>query len=883
MARGAPTPVPSPQATVSHSTILIDGDAAFTAANGVTGGAGTAANPYLIGGWDIEQSGSVGIGVQNTRAHFVISNVFVHAPDGSGWGISLTNVTNGRVEDSNVSGNYGGLSLTSASNVSVSEVNATNNAFAGFYVSTAVYDGVPLASENITLAASAANGSGQGVHLEDAANITLRDDDFSGNAVGAQVWSSRDVIVDASNLSMETGSGLQSHLTERLTVNASRFADDYEGLHLYNSTNATIRGNMIGPNQAFGIYLEGSDFAEILNNTVDSNPLGGVMTYDAFDMVAANNTITRNGIYSLHFDIRNQVVVADNVIEGNRGPYQGTYGGVGGAGGLSLVFARNRLTNNTGGLYVTNTRNVDVTDNVIDGADGDGMDLGYEGAVSVSRNTVSETSTGIAVYSSASLTLMQNTVTANRESGFGLSDFTGAVVIESNNVTRNGIHGFSLAHASRPLITGNNVSFNAQVGAYLLFCSGAQVYGNTLVGNGILQGEDYVGAGNLWNASYPVAGNYWGNYTGPDFLRGPQQDQPGADGIGDIPYPVGSGDRDAYPLMVLPGDTSLPTVAFVSPATGSVAPTQSTPVTGTAADAFWGGVKRVEVRLNGGPWMTANGTSAWSISVFLPIGLNLLEARAWDHGGNPSAIASLQVAYANHPPVAAFAVAPAAGNITTVFMFNASQSQDAEDSSSALEVRWDWTSDGLWDTGFSTTKVATHVFPRPGTYAVRMEVRDTEGATGNATMQVLVAPDTVAPFIILVPPPDGVTGSGIDVAANISDPNGVANATLFYRSVGSAAFVAVSMALKSDSLYHATIPAQPESGDLAFYVVANDTFGNEAHWPAVGVMTVHIVAAPASPVVLAVASGAVILAVAVIAVLVWRQRKRSPRSPPGNP
>ncbi len=884
LARAAPEALPSPRAMVAHAIILIDGDAAFTQANGVTGGTGAAADPYVIGGWEIEQSGSVGIGIENTRAYFVIRNVFVHSPDASGWGIGLTNATHGRLEDSNVSGNYGGLYLTSSSNVSITGVNATTNAFAGYYVSTAVYDGVPVVSENVTLAASTARANGQGVRIEAAANVTLRDDDFSGNGIGVQVWSSRDVLVDDSNLSMETARGLETHLTERLTVNASRFADDYEGLHLYNSTNATIRGNVIGPSQAFGIYLDGSDFARVLSNSVDSNPYGGVMTYEAFDMVAANNTITRNGIYSLHFDIRKQVTIVDNVIEGNRGTYQGTYGGVGGAGGLSLVFARNQLINNTGGLYVTNTRSLSITDNVIEGADGDGMDLGSEGAVNVSRNIVSGTTTGIAVYSSTSLTLTQNTATANRESGVALSDFGGAVAIESNNLTRNGIHGFSLAHASSPVITSNNVSFNAQVGAFLLFCSNAHVYANTLVGNGILQGEDYEGVGNRWNASYPVGGNYWGNYTGPDQLQGPQQDQPGADGIGDVPYPVGSGDRDAYPLMVLPEDTSIPTVAIVSPAAGSVAPSQSTTVTGTAEDASWSGVKRVELRLNEGLWMAANGTSAWSIRIFLPIGVDLLEARAWDHGGNPSAVASVRVTYANHPPVASFAVAPAAGNITTVFAFNASQSQDAEDSAAFLEVRWDWTGDGQWDTGFSTTKVATHVFPMPGTYTVRLEVRDTEGATGNATMQVFVAPDKVAPSIVLVPPQDAVTGSEIDVTANISDPNGVANATLVYRGVGSAGFVAAQMVLGSDGRYHASIPAQSEAGDVAFYVAANDTFGNQALWPSTGVMTVHVAAAPVPVVLVAGALAAAVgVMIAVVALLLLRRRKRNGKSPPGNP
>ena len=101
----------------------------------------------------------------------------------------------------------------------------------------------------------------------------------------------------------------------------------------------------------------------------------------------------------------------------------------------------------------------------------------------------------------------------------------------------------------------------------------------------------------------------------------------------------------------------------------------------------------------------------------------------------------------NIPPHAGLDVAPESGNTSTVFTFDASSSWDAQDPSSTLEVRWDWQSDGVWDTNWSTAKIATHQFPDPGTYAVRLEVRDTAGLTGNTFQTVLVtlpAPATLA-------------------------------------------------------------------------------------------------------------------------------------------
>ena len=48
---------------MAHSPILIESDAALTAANGVTGGDGSAGNPYVIEGWDINASAASAVGV----------------------------------------------------------------------------------------------------------------------------------------------------------------------------------------------------------------------------------------------------------------------------------------------------------------------------------------------------------------------------------------------------------------------------------------------------------------------------------------------------------------------------------------------------------------------------------------------------------------------------------------------------------------------------------------------------------------------------------------------------------------------------------------------------------------------------------------------------
>ncbi len=94
---------------------------------------------------------------------------------------------------------------------------------------------------------------------------------------------------------------------------------------------------------------------------------------------------------------------------------------------------------------------------------------------------------------------------------------------------------------------------------------------------------------------------------------------------------------------------------------------------------------------------------------------------------------------ANTPPAASFTVSPSMGDLTTTFALDASASSDPEDPVTALEVRWDWEDDGVWDTPRSTAKTASHQYAAVGTHTIRLEVADTAGLTDTTTGQVTIA------------------------------------------------------------------------------------------------------------------------------------------------
>lgn len=85
----------------------------------------------------------------------------------------------------------------------------------------------------------------------------------------------------------------------------------------------------------------------------------------------------------------------------------------------------------------------------------------------------------------------------------------------------------------------------------------------------------------------------------------------------------------------------------------------------------------------------------------------------------------------NTPPTAVFNVNTNTGTIETLFIFDASAISDKEDSASQIRVRWDWESDGKWDTDYSTEKIIKKGFNKKGFYKVTLEAADTKGLTSR--------------------------------------------------------------------------------------------------------------------------------------------------------
>ena len=152
-------------------------------------------------------------------------------------------------------------------------------------------------------------------------------------------------------------------------------------------------------------------------------------------------------------------------------------------------------------------------------------------------------------------------------------------------------------------------------------------------------------------------------------------------------------------------------------------------------------------------WDTSWSTTKTAEHSFASAGDHPVVVQAMDSGGltaNISHVVSVTAPPppppANSPPTADFGWTPTSGDASTVFTFTAQVSDD-RDLPSAIQVRWDWTGDGTWDTSWSTTKTATQSYSSTGNKTVVVQAIDSGGltATQSHVVQVTATPPPPPP------------------------------------------------------------------------------------------------------------------------------------------
>ena len=418
-------------------------------------------------------------------------NIFGFTVEGAtgGWkaGIHLVYADYCNISHNIASNNLFGILLDWPSNINVINNIASNNGADGVLLRYSQMGGL---SYNNIINNTCSNNWNNGIDLED---------------------STGDNIINNTCLNNHNGYGIILWDSHCDTITKNTCLNNKLGIGLGESSGNTITNNICWNNDD-GIILAYSGYNNIRNNTISSHRLG-IYLIESRNQVVTDNSFENCGIQigaGLEHELSfyNTHTIEGNIINGKPIYYYKDASGI-------------KVPEDAGEVILANC--TDITVENIDASDG---------------------SVGIELSYTVNSTISSNTIFNNSLYGIDLEDSDGNII--KNNYISNNEWGIFLRFSSGNSIACNTAS-NNHIGIDLVYSGNNKIYHNNFVNN-IGQVSNYYSV-NVWDDGYPSGGNYWSDYTGVDLKSGPNQDQPGSDGIGDTPYVIDANNRDRYPLM----------------------------------------------------------------------------------------------------------------------------------------------------------------------------------------------------------------------------------------------------------------------------------------------------------------------------------------------
>ncbi|MCX8173099.1 MAG: right-handed parallel beta-helix repeat-containing protein [Thermoplasmata archaeon] len=300
-----------PKNLTPHSPIHISSDADFNASNGVSGGSGTAADPYIISDLEIDaQGGAFGIYVEFTNAHFRIVNCTVYNATKCvispyGCGIAFNSVSNGTITSCTVYANkYNGIWVRGSTLVNISGNYVHHNTQNGVLIANS--DGILVTGNNVV-----DNGEA-GILLQNALNITVTNNTLSKNDIqisgdAANYWAAH--TIDSNLVNGKPAVYIKSQ--SGLTLNA-----DYGQIIIANSTSINVSSITI-KNASIAVQIGFSSDIKITTSRLTENKLYGIYTYKSTNLDIMNCTITSNGKHGLFADGSTALAIHQCYVGGN--------------------------------------------------------------------------------------------------------------------------------------------------------------------------------------------------------------------------------------------------------------------------------------------------------------------------------------------------------------------------------------------------------------------------------------------------------------------------------------------------------------------------------------------------------------------------------------
>lgn len=309
------------------------------------------------------------------------------------------------------------------------------------------------------------------------------------------------------------------------------------GIYIDESKNCIISKNNITHN-AYNVWVDNS-----VNNTIVENfiswSLSGILLQSSSKNYIIKNKITyRNspGIYLTPSSSNN--FIAENYIANNP------------RGILIDYSTNNKLREN---VLVNNTYNIflgvlgaplkEISD-LINDIDSSNTINGRSIYYLINEKDITIKNAGYVVLINCTNVIVKDSCLVNNDMGVLLFCVKNATITQ--NVITNDWVGIVSLNSSKIKILENDITTNHF--GVMLYGSSSEIYHNNFVNNTMTQAESCESV-NIWDDGYPSGGNYWSNHEFIDEYSGPNQDQPGSDGICDKPYVIDENNIDHYPLM----------------------------------------------------------------------------------------------------------------------------------------------------------------------------------------------------------------------------------------------------------------------------------------------------------------------------------------------
>ncbi|MGC9060858.1 MAG: right-handed parallel beta-helix repeat-containing protein [Thermoplasmata archaeon] len=297
----------------SHEPIYISDNSEFNATNGVSGGNGTASDPYIISDLLIDaHGGAYGIYIEFTSAHFRIENCTVFNATGYvvspyGCGIAFNSVSNGTITSCTIYANkYSGIWVKSSTDINISGNNVYNNTQNGILIAN---------SDNVIVLENKVVTNGEaGILLQNAMDIIVQNNTLTKNDIqisGEEVryWETHTIDNNLVNGKPAVYIKEQSNLT---------LSADYGQIIIGNSTFINITGITI-KNSSIGVQVGFSSNVQIKNSKLSENNLYGIYTYRSTSLSILNCTITANGKHGVFADSSIALAIHQCYIANNQG------------------------------------------------------------------------------------------------------------------------------------------------------------------------------------------------------------------------------------------------------------------------------------------------------------------------------------------------------------------------------------------------------------------------------------------------------------------------------------------------------------------------------------------------------------------------------------